>query len=114
MFAKRALMNAAWTYPLTTSLTGAWPMNATPEFEYRRRLQHLGLEGQPGMADMADVALRFAAFSPGVQTALVGCSSEARLVAAAASVARGPLAPELVAFVEDRWRSRGQGLRGVI
>ena len=114
VFAKRALMNAAWTFPLLTSVTEAWPMNATPEFEYRRRLQHLGLEGQPGMADIADVALRFAAFSPGVQTALVGCSSEARLVAAAASVARGPLAPALVAFIEDRWRSRGQGLRGVI
>lgn len=58
--------------------------------------------------DPAEAALRFAAWTPGVDSILVGTRRPERLQLAVEAVARGPLAPELRSAIGDRnepsWR----------
>lgn len=103
VLAKRPLGNAPWA-----ARAEAGP----PELEYRHRFEALELPPPP--ISWGDLALRFSAFSPGVEAALLGTASLLRLDEAAASIARGPLEAGVVAAIEARWRARAGGWRGVV
>ncbi len=90
VIAKRPLANAPWRF-------GERPVRAYAE-AYWERLASLGIE--PADGDWLGTALRFAAFAPGVSTAIVGTASTEHLATAVAAVERGPLPAEEVA----RWR----------
>ncbi|MEO5854226.1 MAG: aldo/keto reductase [Nocardioides sp.] len=79
--AKRPIANAAWRH-------AERPVGVYGE-TYWERLRAMGLT--PEADDWAGTAIRFAAFSPGVDTAILGTSSRDNLSAAAAAVGRGPL-----------------------
>lgn len=79
--AKRPLANAAWRFRDR-------PVGDYAEL-YWDRLRRLDM--QPRAAEWVETALRFAAYSPGVSTAIVGTGSVAHLQAAAAAVDTGPL-----------------------
>jgi len=102
VLAKRPLANACWR-PL--------PDDAGPDrVEYRRRYEAMGIERD----DWPEVALRFAAFAPGVDCALIGTSSIAHLDAAIDAIARGPLDEDLRRALEARFDAVGADWRGVI
>lgn len=64
-----------------------------------QRLAAMAAEG--GVASPVEAAIRFAAFAPGMATALVGLGSQAELEGAIAAVARGPLPPALTAALSQ-------------
>ena len=84
VIAKRSVANAFWRFAKR-------PVGDYSELYWDRWAQ---LELQD--IDPSEVALRFAAFAPGVDVALVGTTSPAHLTAAAQQVAAGPLDSELV------------------
>lgn len=102
--AKRALANAAWRF------------DAPPERGdvrvYWDRMRALALDPSP--LAWPEAALRFAAFAPGVACALVGTTNAGHLESAAASVARGDLAPELRGRFVDTWNMHASGWPGVV
>ncbi len=79
--AKRPLANAEWRHE--SRPTGQYGET------YWDRLRAMAL--QPEVDDWAGTALRFAAYTPGVSTAIVGTSDPAHVRAAVAAVRRGPL-----------------------
>lgn len=103
VLAKRPVGNAPWS-----ARAEAGP----PELEYRRRF--VALELPPPELSWGDLALRFSAFSPGVEAALLGTASLGRLDEAVASIGRGPLGAGVVAEIEARWRERAAGWGGVV
>lgn len=104
VLAKRVLGNAPWM-PVAHA-------PSSPEAEYARRFDALRLsEPEEGWASFS---LRFAAFSPGVHTALLGVRSPSKLESAARAMARGPLLDDMVSVVEGRWRQAAAGWRGVV
>lgn len=84
LVAKRPLANAPWRF-------SDRPVGQDAEL-YWERLRALGLRA-PG-EDWVATALRFASFTPGVSTAIVGTASPAHLREAMSAEARGPLEPE--------------------
>jgi aryl-alcohol dehydrogenase-like predicted oxidoreductase len=105
VLAKRPLANAPWAR--TTPPAG--DEAAAAYFHRWNRLAH-GLGG----LEPAEVALRFAAYAPGIAAAIVGTRSLARLSAHLAAVARGPLPEALENALLARWRERGAGWPGMI
>ncbi|MEA2291788.1 MAG: hypothetical protein QOF17_808, partial [Solirubrobacteraceae bacterium] len=89
--AKRPLANAPWRF-------AERPVGRYAE-TYWERLRTLGLE--PADGDWAGTAVRFAAYAPGVTTAIAGTASVSHLLQAVAAVERGPLPDEEV----TRWRA---------
>ncbi len=89
--AKRPLANAAWRHDER-------PVGVYGE-SYWERLHDLGL--QPEVDDWAGTALRFAAYSPGVSTAIVGSARPENIAAVAAAARRGPLPATEVARWEE-------------
>ena len=82
--AKRPVANVAWRHE-------SRPEGVYGEL-YWERFQSLGL--QPGTDDWVGTAIRFAAFTPGVTTAIVGTSKPANLAAAVEAIERGPLSED--------------------
>ncbi len=126
VFAKRSLGNAPWASTTTaaattstmpsmkTSMNHADPTaeDLSPEDEYRRRFATLSL---PTPADgFASFALRFAAFTPGVHTTLVGTRRSQSLREMVAAIDRGPLRDVDTAAVVARWHAVAMGWRGVV
>jgi aryl-alcohol dehydrogenase-like predicted oxidoreductase len=105
VLAKRPLANAPWA----RTAPPAGDEAAAAYFHRWSRLAY-GLGG----LEPAEVALRFAAFAPGVAAAIVGTRSLARLSAHLAAVARGPLPEALQNTLLARWRERGAGWPGMI
>jgi len=105
VLAKRPLANAPWAR--TTPPAGDEAAAA-----YFQRWGRLAYE--LGGLEPAEVALRFAAFAPGIAAAIVGTRSLARLSAHLAAVARGPLPDALENALLARWRERGAGWPGMI
>jgi aryl-alcohol dehydrogenase-like predicted oxidoreductase len=103
--AKRALANTPWN-------PGAAHPDDAAAAAYRDRwnalhLDDLGLEP-------AELAIRFAAFAPGVSTAIVGTRRLAHIAQIQSFVAKGPLPAEIFSEVESRFAAVGQGWPGMI
>ena len=105
VLAKRPLANAPWAR--TTPPAGD---EAAAAYFHRWNMLAHGLGG----LEPAEVALRFAAYAPGIAAAIVGTRSLARLSAHLAAVARGPLPEALENALLARWRERGAGWPGMI
>jgi aryl-alcohol dehydrogenase-like predicted oxidoreductase len=87
VIAKRPLAGAAWRW----APPGTTPPSAPDAAEYTRRFRALDLEEIRDGLEWAELAIRFAAFAPGVTTAIVGTSRLANLETAVAAIGRGPL-----------------------
>lgn len=104
VLAKRTLGGAPWR--------GATDL-APPEAELHRRYQAMA-SLLPVAEEMADTALRFAAFAPGVTCVLVGGTSIDHIKSNAAAVERGPLADSILARIDEAWARCGTGWDSVI
>lgn len=101
VIAKRAAANAPWRFVER-------PVGQEAEF-YWLRWKDLGLDAADWSRelDWQDVAVRFAAWYPGVQSALVGTASPAHLRANAEAAARGPVPDDVMAFIRSAFAQRG-------
>ena len=98
VIAKRAAANGAWN---------AAPSNTPPL--YLERFQRLGLE-----AGSLETALRFSAFAPGVDCALVGTSQVAHLEDNVRTIGKGPLEPAVMQGLREAFLHHGTGWRAQI
>lgn len=99
--AKRALANAVWRH-------AERPTGRDGEVYWDRR-QALGLatlEAEAGLSP-GELALRFSAFAPGVDAAIVATRSPRNLAANLEAVARGPLPDDVLAELRTRWATHG-------
>lgn len=94
--AKRALANAPWRY--------AEAPEREDEAQYWWRWREMALALG---ADPAAIALRWVVHHTDVDCALVGTRQAARLDAAVAAVAEGPLPDDLLAHLDERWEDVG-------
>jgi aryl-alcohol dehydrogenase-like predicted oxidoreductase len=104
VLAKRPLGNAPWRFaerPGEPDVAEAWD-----------RFRALALDR--GEHSWTDLFIRFAAFAPGVASALMGTASAVHLAEACAAVERGPLAPEESARLREAFAARGHGWAGRI
>lgn len=99
---KRAVANAAWTH-------AERPARADVAI-YWERARAIGFGGY----DAFDVALRFAAFSPGVASVLVGTANPANLEHAVRSASAGSLATERVRAIAGAFAPHKAAWPGVI
>jgi len=104
VLAKRPLANAPWRFTDRPAGDEAEP--------YWERLRAMGLDPR-GLAWPA-LFLRFAAFAPGVSSALVGTRSAAHLEEAVRAAVEGPLPPDLFEAVRAAFRRAGAGWAGRI
>jgi aryl-alcohol dehydrogenase-like predicted oxidoreductase len=105
VLAKRPLANAPWA-------RHSPPANDEAAAAYFHRWRELAYD-LAGF-EPAELALRFAAYQPGVSAAIVGTRSLTRLAAHLAAVARGPLPEDLQDRLLARWRERGTEWPGMI
>jgi aryl-alcohol dehydrogenase-like predicted oxidoreductase len=102
IIAIRALANAPWRF------------RERPEGHYAEtywlRMRAMGIDA----VDWSDMALRFAAFAPGVSVVLAGTATAAHLEANARAVARGPLPAELENHIRGRFRAAGADWAGEV
>jgi aryl-alcohol dehydrogenase-like predicted oxidoreductase len=98
VIAKRPLGNAAW---------GEQRPQAPDQAIYWERYQALGLTKLN--LPMDELVLRFSAFAPGINCAVVGCSSLEHLTRCAEIVELGPLPAENVRDLGERFASATQG-----
>jgi len=104
VLAKRPLANAPWRFAERPAGDDAAP--------YWERLSAMGLD--PGGLPWDELFLRFAAFAPGVSSALVGTRSAAHLEAAVRAAAKGPLPAEVAESVRAAFRRADAGWTGRI
>lgn len=107
VLAKRPLGNAPWRF--ATRPSGDYAE------VYWDRLQALG--GAEALAHglpPAELALRFAAFAPGVSSAVLGTARVEHLDAALDAAERGPLPEPTRAALDARWAAVARGWRGEI
>jgi aryl-alcohol dehydrogenase-like predicted oxidoreductase len=104
VIAKRPMGNAPWRFAQR-------PVGNYCE-TYWQRLHELAYD-TAGLA-WDELALRFAAFAPGVSSAIVGTGSAARLLHNAGLVAKGPLPSATVAALQSRFAALGAGWAGEI
>jgi aryl-alcohol dehydrogenase-like predicted oxidoreductase len=104
IIAKRPLANAPWRY-------AERPVGQYAEV-YWQRLETMQLEsfGLP----WDELALRFAAFAPGVSSAIVGTASLENLRHNVGLIAKGALPPEIVQHVVDSFSRHGTDWLGEI
>ncbi|MEZ4295184.1 MAG: aldo/keto reductase [Polyangiaceae bacterium] len=104
VIAKRALGNAWWRFEERPS--------APDVAEYWERGRAMGaIEGEMGRGEMS---VRFAAFTWGVDSAIVGTTRTEHLAELAQAVGKGRLPEDAVRRVRAGFRARGAGWRGVI
>ena len=103
--AKRPLANAPW------NPAAAHPADAAAA-AYRSRWAALRLDdlGLPP----AELAIRFAAFAPGVSTAIVGSRRLEHLAELKALVAKGPLPPDILEEITTHFTTVGETWPGMI
>ena len=104
VLAKRPLANACFTYPISPG--------ANDVGIYWGRLQKLKVE--PGTLGWAELALRFAAFAPGVSSAIAGMRTVPHLEANAAALGGGPLDAPMAASIRQAFTSAGASWDGII
>lgn len=95
--AKRPIANAPWRF-------AEQPVGHYCE-EYWHRLKAMGLEWQ---MDPLEVALRFAAFTYGVDSCIVGTTNVKHLRKNAAQIANGKLPDAMVAEIQSAFRQHSQ------
>lgn len=105
VLAKRSLANAAWA-------EGPAPEGDAAAAAYRERWRAMRL-GELGLPPAA-LAIRFAAFAPGVSCALAGSRRPESLRSLAAWVAEGPLPESLTTELRSRFDALGRGWEGMI
>lgn len=104
VIAKRPLANAPWRFAERPE---------QPDFaEYYARFERLAID--PAGLPYSELALRFAAYAPGVSCAIMGTRSLAHLDAAADAVLAGPLDAELDAHIREAFDQRGADFGGVV
>ncbi len=104
VIAKRPVANAPWRYPER-------PVGLEAD-EYWLRWRELDLS--PRDVPWQELALRFAAFHPGVSSAIVGTSSLAHLRANIDAIGNGPLPPDVVGEIRSAFATVGAGWPGRI
>ena len=98
VIAKRSVANSVWR---------AAPSDSPPL--YRERYRRMGLED--GGFDSLDMALRFSAFAPGVDCALVGTSRLAHLEENVRTIEKGPLDAHIMQVLRSSFLEHGTGWR---
>jgi aryl-alcohol dehydrogenase-like predicted oxidoreductase len=96
VIAKRPMAGAVWRF--------ANRPHDFAEGQYWDRFQAMGFD--PADLDWADLALRFAAFSPGVASAIVGTKAPENFLRNVAIVELGPLPEGLVAEIQSLFAQR--------
>ena len=96
VIAKRPIANAVWKY--------ADEPHGVYGHEYWRRLQKLQYPFLSDYDRATSVALRFTLSLPGVHTAIVGTKNPARWKQNVAHLNDGPLSPDEIETIRDRWR----------
>lgn len=104
VIAKRPLANAAWRF-------SERPVGDYAEV-YWARLRAMGLD--PGELAWDEMALRFAAFQPGVSSSIEGTASVEHLRRAARLIARGPLPADRVEALRAAFRRCDDGWVGQV
>lgn len=102
--AKRPLANAPWRF-------SERPAGDYAE-EYWRRLQAMALT--PGELPWEELFLRFAAFAPGVSTAIAGTRRIENLEANLRALEKGPLPAATLALLRDTFRRADRGWEGQV
>jgi aryl-alcohol dehydrogenase-like predicted oxidoreductase len=105
VIAKRPLGNAPWRFPER-------PHHAGDIALYWERMKRLELDAR-GL-DWSELALRFAAFVPGVSTCIVGTSSVENLQRNLRALERGPLPADAIASIREAFQRHGAGWDGQI
>ena len=104
VIAKRPMANAPWRF------------EARPQAHdlgiYWDRFVAMGLD--PGDLPWGELALRFAAFCPGVSTCIVGTHDPSHLAENLAALARGPLEEDTVEAIRAAFAASGADWAGVI
>jgi len=105
VLAKRPLANAPWRFaeePAAPDVREAW-----------LRARAMAIDPRP--LTMPELSIRFAAFAPGVSTALVGTSSVSHLEEAVRAAEGGPLDGDARQRVEDAWKMHASAAwRGIV
>lgn len=102
VIAKRPIANAPWRFARR-------PVGDYAEL-YWARLAELDLD--PGELDWAEYALRFTAYAPGVQVAIVGTAKPANLLRNLDAVRRGPLPSDALVAIDEAWQRAGRDWPG--
>lgn len=103
--AKRSLAGRPWQGASTGD---------TVHDEYRRRFETLRREWSVAAGDWDAVALRFAAFAPGVDCVIVGGTDIRHVDRNVAAVASGSLEPALLSAIGGSFASHGSGWEGLV
>lgn len=105
VLAKRGLAGAPWLPP---------PTDRDDLQRYRTRWLRMFDADAPAPAEAEALAVRFAAFAPGVAAALIGTRRAASIARAAAHASAGPLDAATVAALRARFAAHDDGWHGVI
>jgi aryl-alcohol dehydrogenase-like predicted oxidoreductase len=118
IIAKRPIGNAPWRFadrPVGDYAECYWErMNALERAGKELRGVDFELALPAGPDAWLETALRFAAFAPGVGSAIVGTKSEAHLAASVRAVEKGPLPAEVVLAWRGAFRASDRGWRGQV
>ena len=101
VIAKRPIANAAWCY------LGGGKVEDYHK-AYAERLQALGYGFLSDNDEAASVALRWTLAQPAVGTAIVGTKNPARWHANALLLEHGPLSPEQIREIDEKWDAVAQ------
>jgi aryl-alcohol dehydrogenase-like predicted oxidoreductase len=104
VIAKRPLGNAPWRFPSRPEA----PDVAT----YWERMRAMGLD--TGGLDWSELALRFAAFVPGVASCIVGTTRLENLRRNVQALEQGPLPAGLAGHIQESFRHHGREWDGLI
>ncbi|MBB5377752.1 aryl-alcohol dehydrogenase-like predicted oxidoreductase [Deinococcus metalli] len=108
VIAKRPIANAAWQYAQRPAGQYAEP--------YWERLGTLDLDGirQGAGLEWDEFALRFAAYTPGVHSAIVGTARVDNLERNIQLAQKGPLPIDVLTHIQAAWDEHGRGWGGEV
>jgi aryl-alcohol dehydrogenase-like predicted oxidoreductase len=104
VIAKRPIANAPWRHE--TPPVGHYSA------EYWHRLKKMDLD--TGKNNIADVAIRFTAFTPGVSSCILGTSKQEHIKEGILSIEKGPLAEEMTDYLGKKFHENDDGWEGLI
>jgi len=104
VIAKRPIANAPWRY--------AEPPVGHYSEEYWHRFKKMNIELQG--IDLADMAIRFTAFTPGVSTCILGSSNIEHIKQGINAVEKGPLNKEILDYLQNKFRENDDNWVGLI